>query len=217
MPDSSCALRARHLHCTFGQVPALLDVSLDLAWGAVTAIAGPNGAGKSTLVEVLAGVRRPAHGSVECRSSLALVVQRVATPDSLPMTVRDVVALGTWGVGQARSSRTGKAQVRERVDGALERVQLAGLARRPFNELSGGQRQRALLAQGIARQARIFLLDEPAAGLDQESRRRIRAILAAEAARGAAVACVSHDEEDIAAADAVIRLAAGRITGREGP
>lgn len=211
MPSSAYALRARHVHYNFGAVPALLDVNVDLAWGAVTAIAGPNGAGKSTLVEILAGVRRPIVGTVERASGIALVVQRVAPADTLPLTVHDVVAMGTWGVLAGRSSLITKAQRKERIAGALERVELAGLARRPFNELSGGQRQRAVLGQGIARQARIFLLDEPAAGLDIESRRRTRGILAAEARRGVAVACVSHDEEAIAAADAVVRLDGGRL------
>lgn len=214
MPTSGYALQARHLHYRFGPVPALRDVSVGLQWGAVTAIAGPNGAGKSTLVEILAGVRRPGFGTVECDSGIALVVQRVATPDTLPLTVRDVVAMGTWGRRRDQAARIARAGRRERVDHALERVRLEGLAGRPFNQLSGGQRQRALLAQGIARQARVFLLDEPAAGLDRESRMRMRSILAEEARRGAAVACVSHDEESIAAADAVVRLDAGRLLGQ---
>lgn len=214
MPTSGYALRARHLHYSFGDLPALRDVSVQLRWGAVTAIAGPNGAGKSTLVEILAGVRRPGFGTVECDSGIALVVQRAATPDTLPLTVRDVVAMGTWGMRRDHAPRITRAGRRERVAHALERVQLEGLAGRPFNQLSGGQRQRALLAQGIARQARVFLLDEPAAGLDLESRMRTRSILAEEARRGAAVACVSHDEESIAAADAVVRLDAGRLLGQ---
>ena len=213
MPTSGCALRARHLHYNFGPVPALQDVNVELRWGAVTAIAGPNGAGKSTLVEILAGVRRPSAGTVECASDIALVVQRVSAPEALPLTVHDVVAMGTWGVPPYGSSRITRAERRERIARALERVQLAGFAGRPFNHLSGGQRQRALLAQGIARQARVFLLDEPAAGLDVESRMRTRSILAAEARRGAAVACVTHDEESIAAADAVVRLDGGRLLG----
>jgi zinc/manganese transport system ATP-binding protein len=100
-----------------------------------------------------------------------------------------------------------------RVGEALERVELADLADRPFATLSGGQRQRALLAQGLARRARIFLLDEPAAGLDASSRTRTREMLAAAAREGAAVACVTHDEESIGAADLVVRLQGGRRVG----
>ncbi|GLY29765.1 zinc ABC transporter ATP-binding protein AztA [Kineosporia sp. NBRC 101731] len=203
---TSTAVRARGLHFSFDDVPVLDGVDLDLNWGTVTAVAGPNGAGKSTLLEILAGVRTPRSGTVERAQGVALVVQRPAAPDTLPLTVWDVVTMGTWNTGMSRSRR------RREVEEALERVQLAELATRPLSALSGGQRQRALLAQGMARQARIFLLDEPAAGLDADSRARTRAMLAAEAARGAAVACVTHDDESIVAADVVVRLERGRRT-----
>lgn len=205
------AIRARHLHYSFGGVAALRGIDLDLPWGSVAVIAGPNGAGKSTLLEILAGVRRPGLGAVKRAAGVSLVVQRVVAPDALPVTVGDVVAMGTWGSWQGRRGRPGAGEQRELVAEALVRVDLDGLASRPFNQLSGGQRQRALLAQGIARRSSIFLLDEPAAGLDSESRERTQTILAAEARRGAAVACVSHDDESIAAADMVIRLDGGRL------
>lgn len=210
MNSSNSALRARNLHFSFGDAPALVGVDLDLEWGKVTAIAGPNGAGKSTLIEILAGVRKAARGTVDCKDDVALVVQRVTTPAALPLTVQDVVTMGTWGDRSGRAPKIGAAERKARVSEALARVQLTEHASSPFNALSGGQRQRALLAQGIARRARIFLLDEPAAGLDLESRQRTRAMLAAEAARGAAVACVSHDEESIEAADCIVRLISGR-------
>jgi zinc/manganese transport system ATP-binding protein len=197
------ALRARGVRYAFDAVTVLDDVDLDLPWGAVTAIAGPNGAGKSTLVELLAGVRAPLRGSVERADEVALVVQRPVAPDSLPLTVRDVVTMGTWSTRTARAERPGRTVRVARVGEALERVELADLADRPFASLSGGQRQRALLAQGLARRARIFLLDEPAAGLDASSRTR----------DGAAVACVTHDEESIEAADLVVRLEGGRRVG----
>lgn len=210
MTISDYALHGRDLSFSFGDVPALQNVDVVLKWATVTAIAGPNGAGKSTLIEILAGVRKPLTGSVERADEVALVVQRVATPDALPLTVRDVVMMGTWGRPQSRSARIDTPERNYRVADALDRVQLGNVAHAPFNSLSGGQRQRALLAQGIARRARIFLLDEPAAGLDAQSRARTRAMLVEEARRGAAVACVSHDEDSIAAADYVITLNAGR-------
>ncbi|GLY15432.1 ATP-binding cassette domain-containing protein [Kineosporia rhizophila] len=207
------AVRARSLHFSYDDTPVLRGVDLDLPWGVLTAIAGPNGAGKSTLVEILAGVLRPGSGSVERADQVALVVQRPAAPEALPLTVREVVTMGTWHTRTPRALRPGQVQRRGRVEEALHRVHLNDLADRPFSALSGGQRQRALLAQGIARQARIFLLDEPAAGLDAASRARTRAMLAQEAARGAAVACVTHDDEAIETADLVVRLEAGRRVG----
>ncbi|WP_210649876.1 zinc ABC transporter ATP-binding protein AztA [Nocardioides sp. SYSU D00065] len=186
----------------------LHDVSAELPRGTVTAIVGPNGAGKSTLLELLAGVRRPRAGTVHRRGTTALVVQRPQVSDNLPVTVADVVAMGTW------SRRRPRADVRRAVAEAIDRVGLSGLAHRRLTELSGGQRQRALLGQGIVQGCDVLLLDEAAAGLDAESREAVRRILAAEAGqRGAAVACVTHDEQSIAAADRVIRLEEGRLVG----
>lgn len=187
----------------------LHDVHVDLARGRVTAIAGPNGAGKSTLVELLAGVRRPRCGTVERRGTVALVVQRPTVPDTLPVTVRDVVAMGTWSRHRRRHGR--RATSWDAVASAIAEVGLTGLEERPLSALSGGQRQRALLAQGLVQQADVLLLDEPATGLDAASRERTRAVLAREAARGAAVACVTHDEAGIEAADHVLRLDDGRV------
>lgn len=199
------AVTARGLCFAHDGHDVLHDVDVALARGSVTAVAGPNGAGKSTLVELLAGVRRPRRGTVERRGTVALVVQRPTVPDTLPVTVRDVVAMGTWS-----RSRGGPAPS-DAVESAIAEVGLTGLEERPLSALSGGQRQRALLAQGLVQRADVLLLDEPATGLDAASRERTREVLAREAARGAAVACVTHDEAGIAAADHVLRLADGRV------
>lgn len=212
----SFPLRIANIHVSYDGVPVLNGIDLELAAGSVTVIAGANGAGKSTLLEVMAGVREPSSGHVDRVGSVALVVQRTAAPDELPITVREVVAMGTWGKPgeDQRGARGSRARLsredrRNRVIRALDRVALAELAERPFSALSGGQRQRALLAQGIARRASVFLLDEPASGLDFDSRERTQTLLTEEAARGAAVACVTHDEVAILAADRVVRLDGG--------
>lgn len=206
MPHASEVLTARGLCYAHDSVDVLHDVSVTVPRGAVTVVCGPNGAGKSTLIELLAGVRDPRCGSVARRGSLALVVQRPAVPDALPVTVRDVVAMGTW------SRRRPRLHVRRAVEEAIARVALVGLEERPLSTLSGGQRQRALLAQGLVQQADVLLLDEPAAGLDAMSRDTTRSILRAEAhGRGAAVVCVSHDDDSIRSADRVVRLEEGRL------
>lgn len=182
-------------------------VSVELRFGEVTAIAGPNGSGKSTLIELMAGVLAPRSGRISRTGDLALVVQRPDAPEALPLTARDVVAIGTW----RRSRRMPRATARDSIDRALERVGMAELAARPLADLSGGQRQRLFLAQGIVGRPDILLLDEPAAGLDRESVARTRRILAEEAERGAAVVCVSHHDDAVAGADRVIRLDRGRV------
>ncbi len=201
------AIRAHDLCYAHDGRDVLHGVSVALRRGTVTAVAGPNGAGKSTLVELLAGVRPPRRGVVQRDGTLALVVQRPVAPDTLPVTVHDVVSMGTW----ARRRGSHRSVTPGAVDDAIDRVGLSGLEERPLATLSGGQRQRALLAQGLVQQADILLLDEPAAGLDRSSRDRTRELLAEEAARGAAVACVTHDDASIRAADRVLRLDDGRL------
>ncbi|QWC85733.1 ATP-binding cassette domain-containing protein [Nocardioidaceae bacterium] len=213
MSFSSTRLRGRGLCFAHGHHEVLHGVDVDVAPGAVTVVCGPNGAGKSTLVELLAGVRTPRAGRVERDGSLALVVQRPTVPDALPVTVRDVVAMGTW----SRSTRTtrGRRSAHRAADDVrrtIDLVGLADLADRPLAALSGGQRQRALLGQGLVQDVDTLLLDEPAAGLDADSRATVRRLLAETAReRGTAVLCVSHDEQSIAAADHVVRIVDGRV------
>lgn len=206
---NTIALEATHVDHSFGSHRVLCDVSVELEFGAVTAITGPNGAGKSTLLEILAGVLTPLAGQVTAVRPAALVVQRTTTPDLLPLTAFDVVSMGTWASRALRTSSLRRPERRRAISGALHRVGLAHLADRSFTALSGGQRQRVLLAQAIVRNASILLLDEPTTGLDANSREQTRAILAEEAARGAAVAVVTHDTEAIEVADTTVRLVEG--------
>lgn len=204
------ALRARGLRVEFPGTLALDDVDLDLPAAALTVIVGPNGAGKSTLLEVLAGARPATSGTVELDDrSRSFVPQRAAVGEHLPLTVRDVVTVGAWGrVGPLhRLTRAHRAAI----DRAMQRLDVADLAQHPFSSLSGGQRQRALLAQGLAREADILLLDEPTTGLDAASAELNRAAIDDETRRGATVVCVSHDERLIAGADLVVRLESGRL------
>lgn len=186
----------------------LHDVDLVIDRGDLAVIAGANGAGKSTLLEALAGTTPLRSGERMLRAAVAFVPQRAAVSARLPVSVRDVVMVGTWGRGRRRPPR---AEVRARVDRALARLDITPLAARPFATLSGGQQQRTLLAQGLAREAELLLLDEPTTGLDAESGRRIRAVLRDEAARGTAVVCVSHDPAVLDEADRVIRVVDGRV------
>ncbi len=203
------AIRAEGIHAAFGRSAVLHGIDLSLRPGTFSLIMGPNGAGKSTLLEILAGAAQPSAGRVIRTGPTALVVQRPAVPTALPLTVADTVAIGVSGP-RAASRLRGAARSRA-ISDALAAVGLTAHAERSLHELSGGQRQRALLAQGLASGAAILFLDEAAAGLDAESRSRTQEILVDRAARGATVCAVSHDPEDRAVADRVIRLDAGRI------
>src|SRR5690606_14104544 len=119
-------------------------------------VVGPNGSGKSTLLDVVAGLREPDAGRVERsdRCRVALVPQTVGGGGDLPLTVTDVVAMGTWRrLGIWRPMRRAD---RDRVSGAIDAMGLGALARRPIGALSGGQRQRAFIAQALAQEADLL-------------------------------------------------------------
>ncbi|MEV7422131.1 MULTISPECIES: zinc ABC transporter ATP-binding protein AztA [unclassified Streptomyces] len=176
-----------------------------------TAVVGPNGSGKSTLLGVLAGVIPVTGGTVTHRTARrpAFVVQRSRAADTLPLTVRDAVAMGRWGhLGwRRRLSRGDRAVVEE----CMERLGIAALAHRQLGELSGGQRQRALVAQGLAQDADLLLLDEPTTGLDATARRLIADVLAEVTADGVTVVQATHDLDTAATAGHVLLLREGAL------
>jgi iron complex transport system ATP-binding protein len=195
----------------------------DLVIGAgVTALVGPNGSGKSTLLHAFAGLLSPAAGTVrvfgepptEVRRRIAYVLQAQHTPAHLPVTVREVVSLGRAPVRGAmgRWRASDRAAVRE----AIDRVDLGALAGHHMSELSGGQRQRAFVAQGLAQQADLLLLDEPTAGLDVVSTEQIRQVLADEREAGRAAVVATHDLGEAARSDHVVLLA-GRVVAAGPP
>ena len=201
------ALRLDDVSVRLGDHEALRGVTLEVDAGEFVVVTGPNGAGKSTLLEVAAGVRSPTRGRRSAAGSIAFVPQRAAVPPGLPLTARDVVTVGTWRRLGAFRRRDRRA--RAAVAAAMERTAVSALQRLPFATLSGGQQQRVLLAQGLAGEAGVLLVDEPTTALDAASVRRIRAVLREEADRGAVVLCVTHDATLIADADREVALRDG--------
>ncbi len=211
MTTPNTLIHVHSVHFSYAQEEILHGVSLTINKGEILAITGANGSGKSTLLELIAGVMLPSHGHIERPVPVALVVQRPNTPPALPLSVADVVAMGTW---HTRSTRIERNRV---VAQGLERVGLSGFERRNFSTLSGGQRQRALVAQGLVQQTPVLLLDEPLASLDTSSRDAIHKILRAEADHGLAVVLVTHDHDSQMLADRTITLRDGAIAQRPIP
>ena len=211
---TDAALLVRDLVAGHGD-PALHGISTRIPRGRVTAVLGPNGAGKSTLLDVLAGVLAPMAGTVHRTGdrSPAYVLQRSSAPDTLPITVRAAVAMGRWAVRGPWRRLT--ARDHAVVDDCLHRLGVHDLADRSLGTLSGGQRQRTLLAQGLAQESDVLLLNEPAAGLDAHARDRIAEVLVQAAADGVTVVRVTHDPAVAARADHCLLLRDGRLV-REG-
>ncbi|HWS33763.1 MAG TPA: ATP-binding cassette domain-containing protein [Actinoplanes sp.] len=179
-------LTASHLGFRYAGTPVLHDVNLRAEAGSMLPVTGPNGSGKSTLLHLLAGLAEPAEGTVtrDPGVRVALLPQRTADIDALPLTVAECVAIG--------APRRGAATVAA----MMERLDITHLARRRLRELSGGQRQRVLIAQTFVQDAEVYLLDEPTAALDTTSRRRVHDLLTERVRAGAAIILASHDDEE---------------------
>jgi manganese transport system ATP-binding protein len=197
----SVAIEVRDLSVRYGDTVALRNVDLDVAAGRVTGLVGMNGSGKSTLFKSLMGLVTPDHGSVRLegqsvvqarrRGRVSYVPQSEDVDWSVPVSVRDVVMMGRYGMqGPTRRPR---AADRAAVDEALEMVDLTDYADRQIGQLSGGQRKRTFVARGIAQGAQILLLDEPFAGVDKRSEATIVRLLRRLADDGRTVLVSTHD------------------------
>ncbi len=186
----------------------------------ITAIIGPNGSGKSTILNAIAGLLVPLSGSIEVvsdrngRNGTSYVLQTTKVAGNLPVTVEEVVTMGRYSTAGWFSRLTSEDKTRVRV--AMDRTAVTQLRRRHLHELSGGQRQRAFLAQGLAQDHNILLLDEPLSGLDQPTARAIDRVIHNEVEEGCAVVVSTHDLTEAQVADHVI-LVGGRVVASGPP
>ncbi|MEX1234318.1 MAG: ABC transporter ATP-binding protein [Roseovarius sp.] len=162
---------------TYGSIHALDDVSLDVKSGEFLTLLGPSGSGKTTLLMVLAGFTRPDCGSLRFGDDemirtaphlrgVGMVFQNYALFPH--MTVAGNVGY------PLRLRKMSKGEAKERIDRALELVQLEGYGDRGIEQLSGGQKQRVALARSIVFEPRILLMDEPLSALDKKLRDRMQ-------------------------------------------
>ncbi len=160
----------------------LHHISLTLHRGDFAAMVGPNGGGKTTLLRLILGLLTPRYGTVrvlgqapeKVRRHIGYVPQHLLFDMQFPASVLDVVLMGrVERCGFGRYGHDDKAKAAA----ALEKVGLEGYGSRAFSQLSGGERQRVLIAQTLASEPKLLLLDEPGANLDPANRHRIFALL----------------------------------------
>ncbi|MBF0425441.1 MAG: ABC transporter ATP-binding protein [Magnetococcales bacterium] len=184
---------------TYSLHPAVHHLSGSFASGELTAITGPNGAGKSTLLKGIMGELPLATGTLTwggiARREVAYLPQTVAFDRTFPMTVADTVLLGGWhwsgGFGAVTEA------LAERARAALALVKLEGFEGRNLEALSAGQFQRVLFARLILREARVILLDEPFAAIDERTTRVLQGLIRRWREEGRTVIAVLHDLEQI--------------------
>ena len=210
------AVEAEGVSFRFPNRVAVDTSDLAIPAGCVTAVIGPNGSGKTTLLNGIAGLHRPSGGRLtvlghrpeDIRSRIAYVLQYSKINEAMPVTVREVVAIGRYA-SLGPFGRMGRDD-RDQVERAMERMDICSLANRHLVELSGGERQRVFVAQGLAQERDMLLLDEPLTGLDLVSARTIDEVIHAEQALGVTVILTTHDLAEARVADYVV-LMAGRV------
>ncbi|WP_121742798.1 metal ABC transporter ATP-binding protein [Natronorubrum halophilum] len=195
------AVSLEHVTFSYGDQPAVRDVSLDVEEGDFLGLIGPNGSGKTTLLHCMLGLLEPDSGTVELFDQpvdsfddgerIGYVSQKATSRGgTMPVTVREAVTMGRFahaGFGRLAD------EDREAVDDALETVGISDLADRRINQLSGGQRQRAYIARALASEADLLALDEPTVGVDAESRDAFYQLLESLNDAGITIILIEHD------------------------
>ncbi|NJL94414.1 MAG: ABC transporter ATP-binding protein [Anaerolineae bacterium] len=215
-------LDVRGLEKSYGALPVLRGVSLNVAQGETVCLLGPSGCGKTTLLRIVAGLEQPDAGEV-CLATqplrglpphqrhLGLMFQDFALFPHL--NVAQNVAFGLKMHGQ--SGRAAQARVAE----MLDLVGLSALARRSVTELSGGEQQRVALARSLAPRPRLLMLDEPLGALDAALRERL-ALELREILDVADITAlyVTHDQQEaLAVGDRVAVMNAGQLEQIDAP
>ena len=189
MQGQGQSLTLENIACTRGGRQLFAGLSLSLSGGGAALISGPNGVGKSSLLRLIAGLLTPAAGMIVKEGRIALTSETTALNPAQPLAR----ALGFWA----------------KIDGGvvepgLEAMGIAHLADVPVRILSTGQKKRAVIAGVIAGGAPIWLLDEPANGLDIASIALLEAAIAKHRASGGIVVVASHQPISLKGAQAVI-------------
>lgn len=187
------------LTAAYQKKPVLRNVSFEVNEGELIGVIGPNGAGKSTLIKAALGLIPTISGEVTVygkpckaqRKLIGYVPQRESVDWDFPTNALDVVLMGTYGelgwFGRPKSKEKALA-----LD-CLEKVGMRDYADRQINQLSGGQQQRVFLARALAQNARLYVMDEPFAGVDAATEKAIIGLLQELKKQRKTVIVVHHD------------------------
>lgn len=195
-----------HVSAGYGDILALQDVSLKIFPGRFMAIVGPNGGGKTTLLRAILGAVAPTSGKVYMRGQeltgappprFGYVPQLETIDWNFPITVEEVIAMGLF-VQHRWIGGIGEKEKRKLYE-IMDRLHLGGLGKRHIRELSGGQQQAVFIGRALLGDPELILLDEPAAGLDIQSRDDVIHFLHEINHQGVAIVITAHDLNWVAA------------------
>ncbi|MFF2910427.1 metal ABC transporter ATP-binding protein [Paenibacillus sp. NPDC057934] len=199
----------------YGNEPVIDHISLDIHSGEFIGITGPNGAAKTTLLKLMLGLLRPWSGTVTLNKdgagnrglTIGYVPQQVASFNAgFPSKVIELVRSGCYP--RLGLFRRFTAEQEDIVKRSLEQVDMWEYRNRRIGELSGGQKQRICIARALAQEPQVLVLDEPATGMDLESRTGLYRLMRHYVSKhGRTVIMVTHGlEETSPYLDTVISL-----------
>lgn len=201
--SNNTAIQVENLTVAYDGTPVLLDASVEIAKGKITAIIGPNGAGKSTLLNAMLDFIKPITGQVhycldskkwayqDIKQRLAYVPQKASVDWTFPTDALDVVLMGRYG--HLKIGQRPRKKDRQIAKDKLDQVGMLDFADRQISQLSGGQRRRVFLARALAQESDIIILDEPLAGVDVTTEKVLMNLLRKEADQGKTIIAVHHD------------------------
>ena len=203
---------------------ALAEIDLDIYPGEYIAISGPSGCGKSTLLSILGLLDSPSEGHYQLNgrpvASLKMSDRARTRNREIGFIFQSFNLIGDLTVHENvelpltyRGMRP--AERRQRVDEALEKVEMAHRAKHLPSQLSGGQQQRVAVARAVAGQPSILLADEPTGNLDSKNGAAVMQLLAALHAEGSTICMVTHDPRYARHAGREVHLYDGRVV--DGP
>ncbi len=213
---TGASIRIADISKRYGSEDVLDKVRLDIDGGEFLTLLGASGSGKSTLLNIVAGFTKPSHGNVEIdghdltrvpphKRDLGMVFQNYALFPHLTVAANVAFPL--------KRRKVSRAQIKGKVDDALELVRLAELGDRKPDQLSGGQQQRVALARALVFGPRVLLMDEPLGALDKVLREQLQdEIRRLHRELGITVVFVTHDQDEaLALSDRIALLRKGSI------
>lgn len=173
--------------------PLFSNLNLCLDSAEILGVIGPNGSGKTTFLKIILGLLTPRKGQVNivASESFSYLPQNSELNDQLPLTVEDLVEMGSYGLSdqQQKSCLTTKE--------LLEIVHLSDKKHQRLKTLSGGEKQRALIARALKKNPQLLILDEPSKGLDKKNLDELFALFLRLKKRGTAMVIVDHHIQQV--------------------
>lgn len=194
-------IKIENLSFGYDEYLVLKDIDFIVEEGDFWGIIGPNGAGKTTLIKIILGLLRPKKGYVEVfgkvpwklkeeRKNIGYIPQKAEIEKYFPIKVWDLVALGRKIVNNWKNI---SKEDKEKIEKALNYVEMLEYKDKLFSELSGGQQQRILVAKALAQEPKLLLLDEPTIGVDIITQEKFYNLLQNLNEKGLTIILVSHD------------------------